>query len=457
MYTDMERIPPHAVLVAAGILAFAVPGSPLHAQENPALKLSGSIRVRYEALQGQFRPGLQEDDDLVALRSSLVADWARGHWRLYGEVTDSRAYATHDGGVLTGSEVNALEPVQAFVAREFHEPSGSGNSAAVQLGRFTLNLGSRRLVASDEYRNTQTGYTGLRADLRLASKAQATLIYVLPQQRRPDAPAALRDNKVGLDHEGTDQQLWAIVASKPGLLPGGALGEFSYIGFNERDNGARATRDRKLANFGARAIRDPAAAKWDYELEGIYQAGHVSASTASGAPQLDVGAYFVHADAGYTFIGAAKLRLSAEFDYASGDGPGPKYQRFDTLFGMRRADLGPSSIYSLLARTNLRGLGVRLEATPGSHLEVMGTYRALWAADRTDSFSGSGIRDASGSSGRYAGLQLEGRVRYWIVPQHWRAELNAAWFDRAGLMRDAPNASPYGDTTYGSAALTYSF
>jgi hypothetical protein len=44
----------------------------------------------------------------------------------------------------------------------------------------------------------------------------------------------------------------------------------------------------------------------------------------------------------------------------------------------------------------------------------MGTYRALWAADRTDSFAGTGVRDA-------------------------------------------PNSSPYGDTIYGSAALTYSF
>jgi hypothetical protein len=443
--------------MTAGILGLNAPGSLLHAQEDSSLKLSGSIRARYEALQGQYRPGFKEDDDIVVLRSSLVADWSRGSWRLVGELTDSRGYDTHDGGVLTGSEVNAFEPVQAFVARESHEPFGAGSSAAVQLGRFTLNLGSRRLVASDEYRNTQTGYTGLRADMRLASKAQATFIYVLPQQRRPDDPEALRDNKVGLDHEGMDQRLWGVVASKPGLLPGGALGEFSYIGYSERDNGARPTRDRKLANFSARAIRDPAAGKWDYELEGIYQAGHVSASSASGAPQLDVDAYFVHADAGYTFTGAAKLRLSAEFDYASGDGPGPKYQRFDTVFGMRRADLGPSSIYSLLARTNVQGLGMRLEATPGPRLEVMATWRALRAADRTDSFSGSGIRDASGNSGRYAGLQLEGRLRYWIVPQHWRAELNAAWFDRAGLMRDAPNASPYGDTTYGSAALIYSF
>lgn len=421
------------------------------------MKLSGSVRARYEALDGQFRPGFPENDHIILLRSGLMAEWSRGGWRLVGELNDSRAYDQRDGGVLGASEVNTFEPVQAFVAREFHDTLGAGSTTTVQLGRFTMNLGSRRLVASDEYRNTQSGYTGLRADLRLASKAQATLIYVLPQQRRPDDAPALRDNKVGLDHEGMDQQLWGVVASKPALLPGATLGELTYIGFRERDNGPRATRDRQLANFGARAIRDPAAAEWDYELEGIYQAGHVSASTAADASRLDVDAWFVHADAGYTFAGSAKLRLSAELDYASGDGPGASYQRFDTVFGMRRADLAPSSLYSLLARTNMQGLGIRVEAAPGARLDVMGTYRALWAADGTDSFAGSGVRDASGASGRYAGLQLEGRIRYWLVPRHWRAELNAAWFDRAGLLRDAPNSSPYGDTIYGSAALTYSF
>jgi hypothetical protein len=442
--------------MAAGLLALSVPGA-LHAQEESKLKLSGSIRARYEALDGQYRPGLPENDHIVLFRSSLLADWTQGSWRVAGELVDSRAYDKRDGGVLAASEVNAFEPVQAFVAREFSEPFGKGSSAALQLGRFTLNLGSRRLVASDEYRNTQTGYTGLRTDLRLADKAQATFIFVLPQQRRPDAAEDLRDNKFAIDHEGMDQRLWGVVASKPGLLPGGAMGEFSYIGLSERDNGARSTRDRELSNFSLRAIRDPAAAKWDYELEGIYQTGHVSANLADAAPRLDVDAYFVHADAGYTFPGSGKVRLSAEFDYASGDGPGSEYQRFDTLFGMRRADLGPSSLYSLLARTNVQGLGLRLEAAPGNRIDVMGTYRALWAADRTDSFSGSGIRDANGSSGRFAGQQLEGRLRYWIVPQHWRTEINAAWFDRAGLMRDAPNASSNGDTIYASAALTYSF
>jgi hypothetical protein len=38
------------------------------------------------------------------------------------------------------------------------EAFGPGSKLGFQAGRFTLNLGSRRLVAADDYRNTTSGY-----------------------------------------------------------------------------------------------------------------------------------------------------------------------------------------------------------------------------------------------------------------------------------------------------------
>jgi hypothetical protein len=438
-------------------LALAAPGYASQAAETSALKLSGGFRIRHESLDGQYRPGFDAQDDMVALRSNLIAEWTTGGWKLVGEISDSRAYDTDAGSVLSANEVNTFEPVQAYASREFAAPLGKGSSATVQAGRMLVNLGSRRLLASDEFRNTPQGSTGIRADLRFASKATWTIFYLLPQQRRPDDLASVRDNEVALDYEGRDQQLFGLVAARPGLLPGGALGEFSYIRLQEKDHGARATRNRDLHSISLRAIRDPKAGQADFELEGIVQSGEIRASTAVDAATLDVNAWFLHADAGYTFQATGKPRLSAEFDYASGDGPGAQYQRFDTLFGMRRADLAPSGIYGAVGRTNLQSLGLRLEATPSARLDVLGTWRLLWAADRRDSFSTSGIRDASGAAGSFAGQQLDGRVRYWIVPQKLRAEVNAVWLKRGDLLRNAPNASPHGDTHYVSAALTLSY
>lgn len=444
-------------MLAGWSLVAVLCAGPASAAEDEVFSLSGSVRVRHEILDGQFRPGFDQHDDQFNVRTTLLAAWRRGDWRLVGELFDSRAYDNDDGGVLSANEVNSFEPVQAYIQRDWRAPFGDGSSAMLQAGRFTMNLGSRRLVASDDYRNTPQGYTGVRVELRTAGKTQWNLFHVLPHQRRPDDAASLRDNEWEFDHEGTDLQLWGVVAAKPDLLPGGMMGEAAYIGLRERDNGARVTRDRRLHSFSLRALREPAAASLDFELEGIFQTGDISASTAVDAPELEVRAWFVHAEAGYTANGSWKAHLSLEYDHASGDGPGAGYQRFDTLFGMRRADLAPSGIFGAVGRTNLQALGLRVEVTPSARLDAFAAWRLLRAADATDSFSTSGVRDASGAAGRDAGQLLDARLRYWLLPRRLRAELNAVWLIRGRMLRDAPNATPWGDTAYGSAALTYTF
>jgi hypothetical protein len=146
-----------------------------------------------------------------------------------------------------------------------------------------------------------------------------------------------------------------------------------------------------------------------------------------------------------------------EWDYASGDAPGGHYSRFDTLFGMRRGEFGPSGIYAAVGRANINTLGLRLDGAPTKRLDLLATVKWLWAADRHDSFSTTGIRDASGASGSLAGQQLDARLRYWFLPQRLRGEMNATWLIRGRLLQDAPNASPHGDTHYAAAALTLTF
>ena len=189
----------------------------LAAEGTTGLKYSGSIRVRQEELDGQFRPGFDNHDDVLVIRSSVFAEFDTGTWRFGGEMFDSRAYDTDPGSVLTANDVDTFEPVQAYLAADFDAPFGKGSSATLQAGRFTMNLGSRRLIASDDFRNTRQGYTGARVDLKFAGKRAATLFYVMPQQHRPDGFAAVRDNEWKLDHEGRDQQLFGALVSRAGL------------------------------------------------------------------------------------------------------------------------------------------------------------------------------------------------------------------------------------------------
>ena len=333
---------------------------------------------------------------------------------------------------------------------------GKGTKLTLTAGRMTLNLGSRRLVAADDYRNTTNGYTGLRADIAAPQGWKTTLIYTLPQVRLPDDTQGIRDAKVRLDRESFDLVLWGGQVSKAKAI-GAAMAELSYFHLGERDVPGRPTRDRSLDTFGGRIIAEPRASKFDYEIEAFYQTGHVSASPAPTAARQSVGASFIHADVGYSFAGPWKPRLSVEFDRASGDKPGGRFGRFDTLFGMRRADLAPAGLYNAIARTNIMTPGIRIEATPSKRLDWFASYRPMWLAADQDSFSSTSVRDASGRSGDFAGHQIEARIRYWLVPTRLRFELDGLLLAKGRFLRDAPNAPPGEWTRYGSFNLTASF
>ncbi|MCA1481806.1 alginate export family protein, partial [Bradyrhizobium sp. NBAIM08] len=106
---------------------------------------------------------------------------------------------------------------------------------------------------------------------------------------------------------------------------------------------------------------------------------------------------------------------------------------------------------------NIVATGLRLEATPSKRWDVFVAYRGLWLASASDSFSTTGVRDAAGNSGRYAGQQLEGRLRYWLVQDGLRLEVNALWLDKGRFLADAPNAPRNGDAAYASVNLTALF
>ncbi|MDF7773996.1 alginate export family protein [Sphingomonas sp. AOB5] len=434
--------------------AAAIIAGPAFAQEADGFDISGSARLRYETITNQPRAGFNTDDDLVNLRTTLLARYRSGPVSFVAELWDSRAYASETGTPVSTNEVNALELVQAYAAVDLSP--GNGSKLNLRAGRFTLNIGSRRLVAADDYRNTTNGYTGFQANLAAKGGVNATLIYVLPQQRRPDDPAAIRRNAIVFDHEGFDLVLWGGTAAKARAI-GPLTAEISYYHLGERDTPGRPTRNRSLNSWGGRILRVPGAGKADVEFEAYYQSGTIRASTASNAAVLPVSAWFIHAEAGYTFAGPWQPRLSLEYDRASGDRAGGRYGRFDTLFGMRRADLAPAGLYNAVGRANISTPGIRLELVPSKRVDLFGSYHALWLAEPTDSFSTTGVRDASGRSGGFAGHQLDARLRWWIRPNTLRFEANGVILAKGRFLERAPNAPRGGDTVYGSFNLTANF
>ncbi len=446
-----------AFLAAAALLAALAATPAARAEDAGGLALSGSVRLRYEAIAGQARVGFDSDDSLVSLRTQLRAEYRGDPVSLVAEVYDSRVEGADPGTPVGTGEVNTLELVQAYLVADLGDSLGQGSKTSLRAGRMMLNLGSRRLVAADDYRNTTNSYTGILAEVAASGGLKATLIYTLPQLRLPDDPARLRDGDIAFDKESFDLVLWGGLVGKQFGPKGAPLVEIGFFHVGERDAPGRPTRDRSLETASARIVAEPRAGHFDYEVEAMYQWGHASASASPAAARLPVGATFLHLEAGYTFPGRWKPRLSVEFDRASGETRGRGIARFDTLFGMRRPDFAPSGIYAATGRANIVTPGVRLEAAPGKRLDLLATWRPMWLASRRDAFSTTGVRDASGASGAFAGHQFDARLRHWLVPGHLRFEVDGVLLLKGRFLREAPNAPPGGTTRYVSLNLTAGF
>lgn len=446
-----------ACLAASPTRAQAQPPTLQAVIGNPDdFRLSGSVRLRFESLDGEPRAGLADHDEQLALRTIISAEYHHQALRVGVELYDSRAWLAPPVSSISANDVNTFEPVQAYFGIDLGAALGKGSDTRLTAGRMTLNLGSTRLVSSDEYRNDTNGYTGLRADLKTRDGTTATLIYVLPQIRLPNDQPSVRRGAVQLDRETTDLQLWGGIVDRPRTL-GAASAELTYVHLQETSTPQLPSRARHLDTFGARIYRAPAQGKWDFEIEAYHQAGSIAATVTPGAARQAVAANFARAFVGYSVPGPLNLHLSANYDYASGDRPGGRYNRFDTLFGSRRGDLSPAGIYAVVGRANISSPGARAEIAPGKRFDAFLCYRALYLDAAEDAFSTSGVRDATGRSGRFAGHQIDSRVRYWLVPGVLRAEADATVLIKGRFLQTAPNAPRTGNTRYLSTAISAFF
>lgn len=443
---------------AAGQAA-AQPPTAVVAAPSDWLKLSGMQRTRFESLDGQFRaaPTLDASDHLWALRTTLRADATLRSFNATAELWDARQFAADEGSFVDPTIVNSAELVQLFVGFGSNDVLVAGDKASVIFGRHTMDLGSRRLVARPEFRNTANTFLGLNARWESSAKHVLQAFFTLPTRRLPGDTDSLLDNDAQLDEESRRVRFWGLYGTLAGVVDGASL-ELYYLKLDERDAPRLETADRSLSTVGARLVKRPASAALDYEFEAAWQFGTSRASAASGT-DLDHRAGFVHIEGGYTFPHAWKPRGVLQFDYASGDRSptDSENNRFDTLFGARRWEFGPTGIFGAISRSNVVTPGLRVFAQPRNNVELMAAHRAFFLASKTDAYVAGGVRDPGGGSGDHVGDLTEIRVRWHVMPGTWMLEFGAAYLAAGAFLDRAPNASGNGDTTYTYVQSVFNF
>ena len=377
--------------------------------QAPRFDISGSYRLKYEHLNNPIFPSSSEDRAQVNRRvSSRLLVKAQANWDVFNvtlELADSRVWLDDNDPTLKSAQVNTLEPLQ-FFAR--YTPQDSQYLKGITAGRVTFDHGSRRLIGQGVYRNTKNAFDGVLVDYQV-SDWNIRGFYLLPVSRLPSDSGAVADAERAFDKSYSEREFFGLYVTSPDKN----VKLHSYW-LKEEDSEKLATKNRDLYTLAVEYTK-PFAELWKANIEVIGQTGtsHQTAS-ASDTTELDVESWMVHANLGKKITDFTFLR--AEIDAISGDNDSADntITDFDSLYGVRRFDFGPTDVYQAMPRKNLYTVGARSVTKPSKEHNIMVSYKAMW------------YQKAPESVDNFIGQQLEARWR-WEVKPSLRLAIGAAY------------------------------
>jgi hypothetical protein len=450
-----------SLLSAAALLTWqprALADEPQNGTDSPSFTFSGTQRTRYEALDPQFRKGFDESDEVLALRTTVAFDLHFDAFQFYAEIMDSRGELNDQYSYVTGV-VNTLEPIQTYVAWRHKDLFEDGADSTLRVGRMTIDVGRQRMVARDPFKNSVASFLGADWTWHDTAGRNLRLFYVYPMETLPGDFDSQLANDTKLDHVAPGTRLIGAYYQLPPLA-GGSVIEPYLLSY---DVDAPASDQASAAHWiagGVRAYRTPKAGAWGYEVETIWEQGRAGGTVHGVAyTNLEQQAYLVHFEAGYGFRGKLQPTLLFQYDLASGDrDPNDfKIERFNTLFGIRRFEFGPTGIYGPISRANIETPGVRLTLVPEPRWRTMFAYRWLDLAQARDDWVGSGWRDPTGQSGRSLGNQFEASFTWAAIEHRLSIETGFALFELGSFPRQVEGAAFRGDPRYFYLSATTTF
>lgn len=402
-------------------------------QQNERFELRFSHLDRVESLQGQYRHANNGSSDQVFIYRTAIEGRLKGEaLDLSLEVLDARQALADSGTPLTRRSVDAVNLQQLYVSWKWHDLLEEGSDVRLHLGRQAMNIGTRRLV-SRSTSNVPVSFTGISTDISRRNGEHWKAFALVPVLNYPVSRQDILSNRAQADRESRGSRLYGIHGDLPGALRG-LHSEFYAFHLREKDAGEEQVADLRLNSIGTHLYTEAAPGTVDYDLESVLQFGTSRASADIGdVRDLRHRAFFTHAAVGYSFAAVMQPYAQLLYDYASGDRDPTDGENngYDTFFGARRSEFGPSSLYGPFTRTNLSTLGLRLTLSPRPDVEMIFTLRQFDLAQSRDAWGNTGWQDSSGRSGRHLGRHLETRLRWDAIAGNLEVDTGLVWL-RAG-------------------------
>lgn len=394
------------------------------------LDVAFSTRFRYETVDNRFKLGEAGSDQQIPHRDRIGIGIKKviDPLRFLFEFENSQAFLTDAGSTVNQSMVNHHDILQLYAGVVLNQEPGSKYPSALYFGRQSFDLGSRRLFARNRYRNTTNRWDGFRWSLGDAKGRTLDTFVFQP----------VRIRSYDMDRRVKRAWFWGSFFST--RLERGAGLELYYFHLHE-DPHLSSSLKRHHATFGGRLLKNGTPGAFGYEIELALQVGK--------AAELDHLAHMVHWQLGYTFQAPWQPSITGMWDYASGDSDPADHKSgtFDTLFGARRWDYGPTGILNWMYRSNINSPDIHLGFKPARKLEFLPSMRWLWLAGARAPWVGTGLHDTSGRSGTYVGRLVELRFRCNLAP-YFRPEFGYARFYKGSYARNVPGSPTAHDSNY---------
>lgn len=300
-------------------------------------------------------------------------------------------------------DYNRSEFIQMYAELFFKKALGTdklGNNRPIFLrfGRQHFEFLDKRLIGSNQWRNTTNTFIGFRASLGGEyNDFQVDLLALRPLKRvihEFDRTDFYRDFGAVIGH----LRLWSkVITIEP-----------YYLALNQRASLATGFKSKMIHSPGLRLYGIIFKSKFNYDFTGTNQFGNDQG--------LIHKAKMYTAEIGYKFISLkSKPKISVFYGFASGDkDPFDKVNnRFERFYGFSR----PWSSDDYIVPENIITIKMKFEFEPIKGFKIDFGYSMFYLASKTDRFNNflngnSNNRDKFGLSGNKLGHGFDSRFRY---------------------------------------------
>jgi len=317
------------VVPAAAAIITVLMESPIGAAGiGEKTSVDGQIRLRLELDDKSFAPNTDANDfTLMRTRLGLKVNPAE-KVTVVLQFQDSRTFGTE---LSTLADMGNLDLHQGYVRLDdFLGAEG----LTFQVGRQEISFGGERLIGPVGWHNVGRSFDGGRLYLTRPA-IRAEFWAAKTNELYDNTPAENRDKNIF----GFDLELVRL----PEFAPRGY-----YIGEIDNDRSSAGLRKLSRHTLGVQATGK--AGRLDYDLETALQTGELGGR--------DISAYLAALALGCTFKPETGTRLSAGYDYLSGNDGSADYKAFNTLYATNHKFYG-SMDYFINIPAATGGLGLK--------------------------------------------------------------------------------------------------